>query len=71
MVCARGDGEWFGYAGGWPKDGGVFIVDRIRPGRGGSAELLGGAHVGAHVHRVLGGAETSEPVITMRDTLVR
>src|SRR5215212_12210932 len=31
VVCARGDGEaWFGYAGGWPKGAGVFLVDRIR-----------------------------------------
>jgi len=35
VVCTRGDGggEWFGYAGGWPKGGSVFIVDRIRVGR--------------------------------------
>ena len=72
VVCARGDGEeWFGYAGGWPKGGGVFIVDRVRAGRGGSAELLGGAHVGAHVRGGLGGAEPPEPVMTMRDTSVR
>jgi hypothetical protein len=72
VVCSRADGEeWFGYAGGWPKGGGVFIVDRIRAGRGGSAELLGGAHVGAHVRGGLGGAEPPEPVMTMRDTSVR
>ena len=59
VVCARGDGEaWFGYAGGWPKGGGVFIVDRVRAaGSGGSAELLGGAHVGGHLRAVLGGPE--------------
>ena len=72
VVCARPDGEeWFGYAGGWSAGGGVFIVDRIRAGRGGSAELLGGAHVGAHVRGGLGGAEPPEPVMTMRDTSVR
>ena len=72
VVCSRGDGDqWFGYAGGWPKGGGVFIVDRVRAGRGGSAELLGGAHVGAHVRGGLGGAEPPEPVMTMRDTSVR
>ena len=56
VVCARGDGEeWFGFAGGWPKGGGVFIVDRIRAaGRGGTAELLGGAQVGGHLRAVLG-----------------
>src|SRR5215211_9074393 len=41
VVCTRGEGNMFGYAGGWPKGGSVFIVDRIRVGREGSAELLG------------------------------
>ena len=70
VVCARdGDGEaWFGYAGGWPRGGGVFIVDRIRAGREGSAELLGGAQVGLHVRWVLDGAERPARVMTMRDT---
>jgi hypothetical protein len=63
VVCARGDGaEWFGYAGGWPKGGGVFIVDRIRAGRGGSAELLGGVHVGGHLRAVLGNPEPERAV---------
>jgi hypothetical protein len=64
VVCARGDGEqWFGYAGGWPKGGGVFIVDRIRAaGRGGTAELLGGAQVGGHLRAVLGGPEPERVV---------
>ena len=58
VVCARGDGErWFGYAGGWPRGGGVFIVDRVRAGREGTAELLGGAQVGGHLRAVLGGPE--------------
>jgi hypothetical protein len=72
VVCTRGDGEeWFGYAGGWPKGGSVFIVDRIRVGREGSAELLGGAQVGAHVRSVLlEGAQQPERVMTMRDTPV-
>ena len=73
VVCARGeDGEeWFGYAGGWSAGGGVFIVDRIRTGRGGSAELLAGAQVGAHVRGVVGGAEPPERVMAVRDTPVR
>ena len=73
VVCTRGDGggEWFGYAGGWPKGGSVFIVDRVRVGRDGSAELLGGAHVGAHVREVLGPAESPRPVLTVQDTAVR
>ena len=66
VVCARDDGEgWFGYAGGWPKGGGVFIVDRIRAGRGDSAGLLGGAQVGGHLRAVLGGPEP-EPVVTVQ-----
>jgi hypothetical protein len=73
VVCTRGDGggEWFGYAGGWPKGGSVFIVDRIHVGRDGSAELLGGAHVGAHVREVLGRAESPRPVVTVQDIAVR
>lgn len=72
VVCALGDGEeWSSYAGGWPKDAGVFVVDRIRVGRGGTAELLGGGHVGAHVHGVLGGAEPPGRVMAVRDTPVR
>jgi hypothetical protein len=59
VVCSRADGEeWFGYAGGWPRGGGVFIVDRIRAGRGGGpAELLGGVHVGGHLRAVIGDPE--------------
>jgi hypothetical protein len=63
VVCTRGEEKMFGYAGGWPKGGSVFIVDRIRVGRGGregSAELLGGAQVGVHVRWVRGGAEPPE-----------
>ena len=70
VVCARDDGEeWFGYAGGWPKGGGVFIVDRVRAGRGGSAELLGGAQVGGHLRAVLGGPEP-EPMVTLQARVV-
>jgi hypothetical protein len=66
VVCARPDGEeWFGYAGGWPTGGGVFIVDRVRAGRGGSAELLGGVQVGGHLRAVLGGPEP-EGVVTVQ-----
>src|SRR3712207_23555 len=58
VVCARADGEeWFGYAGGWPNGGGVFMVDRVRAGRGGSAEWLGGEQVGGHLRAVLSGPE--------------
>jgi hypothetical protein len=58
VVCARDDGEeWFGYAGGWSRGGGVFIIDRIRAGREGAAELLGSAQVGGHVRAVRGGPE--------------
>ena len=72
VVCARADGgDWYGYAGGWPKDGGVFVIDRIRAGREGSAELLGGAQVGLHVRWVLDGAEPPGRVMTMRDAPVR
>jgi hypothetical protein len=71
VVCARGDGEWSSYTGGWPKGGSVFIVDRIRVGREGSAELLGGAQVGLHVRGVLDGAEPPERVMTMRDAPLR
>ena len=73
VVCTRGDegGKWFGYAGGWPKGGSVFIVDRIRVGREGSAELLGGAQVGAHVRWVRGGAEPPERVVAVRDAPLR
>ena len=72
VVCTTGDGEeWSSYAGGWPEGGGVFVVDRIRVGRGGSAELLGGAQVAAHVRWVLDGAAPPERVITMRDAPVR
>ncbi len=74
VVCARADGEeWYGYAGGWPKDGGVFVIDRIRAGRDGSAELLGGAQVGVHVRWVLPDAAgpPTERVMTMRDAPVR
>jgi len=70
VVCARGDGEqWFGYAGGWPKGGGVFILDRVRAGRRGTAELLGGAQVGGHLRAVLGGPEP-EPVVTVQARVV-
>ena len=70
VVCARSDGEeWFGYAGGWPAGGGVFIVDRIRAGRGGSAELLGGVQVGGHLRAVLGGPEP-ERVVAVQATAV-
>ena len=67
VVCARPGGEeWFGYAGGWPSGGGVFIVDRIRAaGREGTAELLGGARVGGHLRAVLGGPEP-ERVVTVQ-----
>ena len=71
VVCTREKGDWSSYAGGWPKGGSVFIVDRIRVGREGSAELLGGAQVGAHVREVLGPAESSGPVLTVQDTLDR
>ena len=73
VVCARGgDGEeWSGYAGGWPEGGGVFVIDRIRIGHGGSAELVGGERVGAHIRGVLDGAEPSQRVVTMRDRSVR
>ncbi len=72
VVCARSDGaEWYGYAGGWPRDGGVFVIDRIRTGREGSAELLGGAQVGAHLRWALGGEAPPERVMTMRDAPVR
>jgi hypothetical protein len=71
VFCARGEEEWSSYAGGWPKGGGVFMIDRIRVGREGSAALLGGAHVGAHLRGVLGGAEPPERVLTMRDAAVR
>lgn len=69
VVCAREDAEeWSGYAGGWSEGGGVFIIDRIRVGRGGAAELLGGARVGAHVRGVLDGAEEPpQRMVTMRD----
>lgn len=71
VVCARdGWGEWFSYAGGWPLGGGVFIVDRIRTGRESSAELLGGAQVGAHLRAVLGGPNP-ERLMTMREAPVR
>ena len=69
VFCARGE-EWFGYAGGWPKGGGVFIVDRIRAGREGSAALLGGAQVGGHVRGVLGTAGPQR-VVTIQDPAVR
>ena len=69
MVCTRADTEeWSSYAGGWPVGGGVFIVDRIRVGQGGSAELLGGAQVACHVRGVVGGAEPPERVMAVRDT---
>jgi hypothetical protein len=73
VVCARDSDseEWFGYAGGWPKGRSVFIVDRIRVGSEGSAELLGGAQVGVHVREVLGPAESPRPVVTVQDTAVR
>ena len=73
VVCSRADGEeWSSYAGGWPRDGGVFVVDRIRAGRGGLAELLGGAQVAAHVGGVLGsGAEPPGRVMAVRDAPVR
>ena len=70
VVCARGEEEWSSYAGGWPKGGGVFMVDRIRVGRGGSAALLGGAQVGAHLRGVLGGAEPQQ-VVSTQDTAIR
>src|SRR5215213_2190628 len=70
VFCARGEEEWFSYAGGWPKGGGAFVVDRIRAGREGSAELLGGAQVGGHVRAVLGTAEPQQ-VVTVQATAVR
>jgi hypothetical protein len=69
VVCTH-EGEWLSYAGGWPQGASVFIVDRIRVGREGSAELLGGAEVGGHIRRVLGIAEP-QPFITMQDTAIR
>jgi hypothetical protein len=73
VVCARSDGEeWFGYAGGWPRGGGVFVIDRTRAaGREGSAELLGGAQVGAHLRWAHGGEAPPERVMTMREAPVR
>ncbi|GAA0607255.1 hypothetical protein GCM10009416_50300 [Craurococcus roseus] len=74
VVCSRADGvEWASYAGGWPKDGGVFIVDRIRVGGGGSAELLGGAQVAVHLRGMMGGGGAEPPgrIMTMRDAPVR
>ena len=76
VVCATGDGEqWSGYAGGWPRGGGVFVIDRIRVGRGGGpAELLGGPRVAAHVRGVAGGGGGAEPpgrVMAVRDAPVR
>ena len=72
VVCAHPGGEeWSSYAGGWPEGGGVFIVDRIRVGQGGSAELLAGAQVGAHVRGVVGGAGPPERVLAVRDTPIR
>ena len=72
VVCALGDGrECASYAGGWPRDGGMFIVDRIRVGRAGSAELLGGAHVAAHVRGVVGDGEPPGRVVAERDAPVR
>ena len=71
VVCARGEGDWSSYAGGWPKGGSVFIVDRIRVGREGSAELLGGAQVSAHVRWVRGDAEPPERVMVVRDAPLR
>ena len=47
------------------------MVDRIRAGNGGSAELLGGAQVGAHLRWALGGEAPPERVMTMRDAPVR
>ena len=68
VVCARADGEeWSSYAGGWPLGGGVFMVDRIRVGRGGTAELLGGSRVGTHVRGVVGDGEPPERVMAVRD----
>ncbi len=67
VVCAREE-EWSSYAGGWPKGGGIFVVDRIRVRREGSAELLGGVQVGDHVRGVLGGAEPPERVMAVRET---
>jgi hypothetical protein len=70
VVCARSDGEeWFGYAGGWSAGGGVFIVDRLRAGREGSSELLGGLHVGGHLRAVLGDPEP-ERVVAVQATAV-
>ena len=69
VACARGE-EWFGYAGGWPQGGGVFTVDRIRVGREGSAELLGGVQVGGHVRGVAGAIEPQK-VVTTQDAAVR
>ena len=69
VVCARGE-AWFSYAGGWPQGGGVFTVDRIQEGCGGSAALLGGVHVGGHVRGVLGTAGPQQ-VVTTRDPAVR
>ena len=73
VVCSRADGEeWSSYAGGWPEGGGVFVIDRIRAGRGSSAELLGGAQVAAHLRGVLGGgAEPRERVMAVRDAAAR
>jgi hypothetical protein len=45
-------------------------VDRIRVGREGSAELLGGAHVGSHVRAVLGNAAPQQ-AMTVQDTAIR
>ena len=72
VVCARGDGEeWASYAGDWPAGGGAFVIDRIRVGREGSAELLGGAQVSARVRGVMGGADPPGRVMAVRDAPVR
>ncbi len=70
VVCAGGAKEWFSYAGGWSKGGGVFVIDRIRTGHEGSAELLGGAQVGSHVRAVLDGVEP-ERVMAVQATAIR
>jgi hypothetical protein len=67
VVCSRADGlKWASYAGGWPKDEGVFVVDRIQVGGEAAPELLGGAHVGAHLRGVVGDGELPERVIAGR-----
>ena len=73
VVCTRGTTARSGSAtrAAGPRAGASSLSIASASGREGSAELLGGAQVAAHVRWVRGGAEPPERVMAVRDAPLR